>query len=235
MAGGIDMPDALDKAFEFIYKPETEGDYSEFGVFQGVSLARSIRADLNCKKETGCHHVRRFVGFDSFEGLPSFVEGDNLNGYRVFQSGQFPDTSQEKVSAELQCEGIPTDNLTLIPGFYSESLLANETTAHLQGVLVAIAHIGCDLHGSPKDCQDFLAGRLADGAVMLFDNWFCYRGRCPDRGVDQAFDEWRQQVPYWIFDYFNYNWAGRVFIMNTKDWFEVFHRSLAMIHREMKC
>lgn len=216
MAGGIDRPGALDKAFEFIYKSETEGDYFEFGVFQGVSLARAIRADLNWKKKTGRDLVRRFVGFDSFEGLPSFVEGDNLKGYEVFQPGQFSDTSQERVRAELQREGMPTDNLTLIPGFYSDSLVAQENTEHLQGAQVAIAHIDCDLYSSAKECLDFLTGRLADGAVILFDDWFCYRGR-PDRGVHQAFDEWRNQAPYWVSDYFNYSWAGRAFIINTKE------------------
>jgi len=30
---GIDRPGALDKAFEFIYKSETDGNYFEFGVF----------------------------------------------------------------------------------------------------------------------------------------------------------------------------------------------------------
>jgi O-methyltransferase len=216
MAGGIDRPGALDKAFEFIYKSETDGDYFEFGVFQGVSLARAVRSDLNWKKKTGCNHVRRFIGFDSFRGLPSFVEGDNLKGYEVFQPGQFSDTSQQKVRAELQREGMPMDNVTLIPGFYSQSLVSQETTARLHGARAAIAHIDCDLYSSAKECLDFLTGRLADGAVMLFDDWFCYRGR-PDHGVHLAFDEWCQQSPYWVSDYFNYSWAGRAFIINTKE------------------
>jgi O-methyltransferase len=213
---GIDRTGALNKAFEFVYKSETDGDYFEFGVFQGVSLARAIRADLSWKKKTGRAHVRRFVGFDSFEGLPSFVEDDNLKGYEVFQPGQFSDTSQERVLAELQREGMPTDSVTLIPGFYSQSLLSQETSARLQGVRVSIAHIDCDLYSSAKECLDFLTDRLADGAVILFDDWFCYRGR-PDRGVHKAFDEWCQSAPCRVSDYFNYSWAGRAFIINTKE------------------
>jgi O-methyltransferase len=216
MMAGIDRPGALDKAFEFIYKSETDGDYFEFGVFQGVSLARAIRADLNWKKKTERDHVKRFIGFDSFKGLPSFVEGDNLKGYEVFQPGQFSDTSQEQVRAELQREGMPTDNVTLIPGFYSESLVSQDTSDRLRGSRAAIAHIDCDLYSSAKECLDFLTGRLTDGSMMMFDDWYCYRGR-PDRGVHKAFDEWRQHSPYWVSDYFNYSWAGRAFIINTKE------------------
>jgi len=178
-------------------------------------MARAIRADQNWKKKTGRDHIRRFIGFDSFEGLPSFVDGDNLKGYEVFQPGQFSDTSQEKVLAELQREGMPIDSVTLIPGFYSQSLLSQETTSLLHGARAAIAHIDYDLYSSAKKCLNFMTGRLSDGAVMLFDDWFCYCGR-PDRGVHKAFDEWCQQAPYWVSDYFNYSWAGRAFIINTK-------------------
>ena len=84
MGNGIDRSGALNKALEFIFKSEIDGDYLEFGVFQGVSLARAIRANQNWKKRTGRNHIQRFIGFDSFEGLPSFIDGDNLRGYEVF-------------------------------------------------------------------------------------------------------------------------------------------------------
>jgi O-methyltransferase len=213
---GIDRAGALDKAFEFIYKSETDGDYYEFGVFKGVSLARAIRSDVAWKKKTGRNHVTRFIGFDSFQGLPHFVEEDNLNGYEVFRQGQFADTSTGAVLAELERERVPADNVTLIPGFYSDSLIRQETLDKLEGTRVAIAHIDCDLYSSAKQCLDFLQGRLVDGAIMLFDDWFCYRGR-PDHGVHRAFEEWRQEAPYWISDYFQYSWAGRAFIINVKE------------------
>lgn len=216
MTGGIDRPGALDKAFEFIYKSGTDGDYYEFGVFKGVSLARAIRSDLAWKKKTGRNHIGRFIGFDSFEGLPVFVENDNLKGYEVFRPGQFSDTSPEIVWAELQREGMPIENVSLVPGFYADSLISKQTQDLLEGARAAIAHIDCDLYSSAKQCLDFLSDRLADGAVILFDDWFCYRGR-PDHGVNRAFEEWRRESSFWISDYFNYSWAGRAFIINTKE------------------
>ncbi|MCQ9378578.1 class I SAM-dependent methyltransferase [Methyloversatilis sp. XJ19-49] len=213
MVTGIDRPGALDKAFEFIYKSETSGDYFEFGVFQGVSLARAVRSDLHWRKKTGRAHVSRFFGFDSFRGLPVFSDADQLEGYAVFQPGQFADTDSRTVYALIEGEGVPVDRVCLIPGFFSDSLVAESTTTQLAGSDVAIAHIDCDLYSSAKECLDFLGPRLVDGAVLLFDDWFCYRGR-PDRGVHKAFDEWRMHNPHFVSDFFNYSWAGRAFIVN---------------------
>lgn len=216
MVGGIDRPGALDKAFEFIYKSESDGDYYEFGVFQGVSLARAVRADKVWRQKTGRHHVKRFFGFDSFEGFPAFTSEDALEGYGVFQPGQFANTSPDAVRAEIAREQLPVDAVTLIPGFFSQSLKSDTTSALLGASKVAIAHIDCDLYSSAQECLEFLDGRLVDGAVLLFDDWHCYRGR-PDRGVHKAFVEWQSSRTYLVTEYFSYSWAGRAFIVNTPE------------------
>ena len=215
MASGIDRPGALDKAFEFIYKSEINGDYYEFGVFQGVSIARALRSDQAWKKKTRRSHVNRFFGFDSFAGLPQFAKDDRLDNYGVFQPGQFADTSPDAVRAQIAREGMSVDNVTLIPGFFSTSLTADETLQQLSGSRVAIAHIDCDLYSSAKECLDFLDDRIEDCAVLLFDDWYCYRGR-PDRGVHKAFVEWQAARHYHVSDYFSYSWAGRAFIVNRQ-------------------
>ena len=216
MVGGIDRPGALDKAFEFIYKSESDGDYYEFGVYQGVSLARAVRADMGWRKKTGRCHVSRFFGFDSFEGFPPFAEADALEGYGVCQPGQFANTSLDAVRAEIAREQMPIDAVTLIPGFFSQSLKSDTTRAALADSRVAIAHIDCDLYSSAQECLEFLDGRLIDGAVLLFDDWYCYRGR-PDRGVRKAFVEWQASCAYLVSEYFGYSWAGRAFIVNTAE------------------
>lgn len=213
---GIDREGALVKAFEFIFKSETAGAYCEFGVFQGVSLARAVLADSRWRKKTGKTYIERFFGFDSFEGLPQFTTGDRLADYDVFQPGQFGNTSERTVLEHLASHNAPTERVTLIPGFYADSLQRPETLRLLGSLPVAIAHIDCDLYSSAAECLDFLTGRLADGAVVLFDDWFCYRGR-PDRGVHKAFDEWLARTGYLASDYCHYSWAGKAFIVNTPD------------------
>jgi len=65
----------------------------------------------------------------------------------------------------------------------------------------AVVHIDCDLYESTKTVLDALTPTLQDGTVVLFDDWFHYRGN-PNKGEARAFheflenhDEWRAQ-PY---------------------------------------
>lgn len=213
---GIDRLGALDKAFEFIYKSETDGDYCEFGVYQGVSLIRALRTDHKWHEKTNRCHVKRFFGFDSFSGLPPFSPNDRLEGYEVFKEGQFGDASLELVRQKIKEEKLEFKEVKLIPGLFSETLTSPGVLGEFQNSSVAIAHIDCDLYSSALDCLKFLDGRLSDGAVLLFDDWFCFRGR-PDYGVRAAFERWVEEGVYWITDYFFYSWAGKAFIVNVKN------------------
>lgn len=127
-------------------------------------------------KKTNRNHVNRFFGFDSFKDLPIFEEKDQLKGYNVFQEGQFSDTSIEIVCKKITGEGQRSEHVELVAGLFSDSLFSQQTTKQLDNSIVAIAHIDCDLYSSAQDCLRFLDGRLADGAVIPFDDWFCYRG-----------------------------------------------------------
>lgn len=216
MGTGIDRIGALSKAFEFVYKSEIEGDFYEFGVYQGVSLARAIKANLVWQKRTSATYVKRYFGFDSFQGLPAFAEKDLLRDYRVFQEGQFGDTSVEQVRENIMEAAMPLDGVELVTGLFSSSLSAADVMARIGGSRVAIAHVDCDLYSSAIDCLEFIGNRLQDGAVILFDDWFCYRGR-PTHGVHKAFMEWIQETGYLASDYFTYSWAGKAFIISLPD------------------
>ena len=216
MTSGIDRLGALDKAFEFIYKSETDGDYCEFGVYQGVSLLRALQADYKWRKQTNRRHVKRFFGFDSFLGLPPFKKGDQLEGYEVFKEGQFDDTNVEMVLQRISEGGFKSDKIQLVSGLFSDTLTSPSVVEWFSNSVVSIAHIDCDLYSSALDCLNFLDGRLADGAILLFDDWFCFRGR-RDCGVRAAFEYWSCKNKYRVTDYFPYSWAGKAFIVNTSD------------------
>jgi len=216
MAQGINRVGALAKAFEFIYKSEIDGDYHEYGVYQGVSIARALRENLSWQRKSNRNHVKNFFGFDSFQGLPIFTENDRLADYKIFHEGQFSDTSTDIVRKKILEEGLSVDNVELIEGMFSKTLSDSNVITKIGDSRVAIAHIDCDLYSSAMDCLKFLDGRLADGAVLLFDDWYCYRGR-PDCGVNKAFVEWQDGQRYHVSDYFNYSWAGRAFIVNSQD------------------
>ncbi|MEX0830736.1 MAG: TylF/MycF/NovP-related O-methyltransferase [Nitrospirales bacterium] len=216
MTSGIDRLGALDKAFEFIYKSETDGDYCEFGVYQGVSLLRALQADYKWRKQTNRRHVKRFFGFDSFQGLPPFQHGDQLDGYGVFKEGQFDDTSVEMVLRRISEGGFNPDKIKLVSGLFSDTLKSASVVEYFSDSLVSIAHIDCDLYSSALDCLTFLDGRLAEGTILLFDDWFCFRGH-RRYGVRAAFELWSRGNKYCVTEYFSYSWAGKAFIVNIND------------------
>ena len=200
---------AMAHAFRFLHKSDTDGDYFEFGVYQGQSLIHAYKVH-----KTNEVRARHFFGFDSFEGLPKFEADDEMEGYDIFHEGQFA-TSLSDVRDATRKSGADGRLVTFIPGFYDKTLGDPETEAIVGHSKAALVHIDCDLYSSTVPCLKFMESRLVDGAIFMFDDWFCYRGR-PDRGVRRAFEEWVPTVPYVFTDYCTYTWSGKMFICNTK-------------------
>ena len=97
----------------------------------------------------------RFDGFDSFEGLP-----EEWSGYAAFdfdRKGNIP-----KVR----------DNVTLHIGWFDATIPPYRDTIAEIGYL----HVDCDLYSSTVCIFDNLGEKLIDGAVILFDEYFCYPG-----------------------------------------------------------
>ena len=44
----------------------------------------------------------------------------------------------------------------------------------------------------------FVGPLLTDGTVIVFDDWYCYRGN-PGLGEQKAFNEWKTTMPEWVF------------------------------------
>ncbi len=213
---GVNRMGGLSKAIEFAYKSEIDGEYWEFGVWKGTSLVRAIQINGMWQETTGRKNIQHFVGFDSFEGLPDLRSDDSLDEYGVFTKGQFGDTTIDGVAQLLTEGGADPAVYDLIPGFFEDSLHDPDRVGKLDGRRVAVAHIDCDLASSADTCLEFLTDRLADGAVLIFDDWYCYRGR-RDKGVHKAFNDWLARHPeIYAQDYFQYSWAGRAFII-TKE------------------
>jgi len=205
----MNRQDGMFHALRFLYKSETVGDYFEFGVFQGRSLVTAHKINTQLQAPT-----RHFYAFDSFSGLPQLSAEDTLEDYSVFHEGQFA-VSKDQVAQNLANHGVPEKDVTLIEGFYDSSLADPATAATVGDAQAALVHIDCDLYSSAIPCLKFMESRMVDGAILMFDDWFCYRGR-PDQGVHRAFDEWAVTAPFTFTEYAKYSWAGIMFICNTK-------------------
>jgi hypothetical protein len=60
---------------------------------------------------------------------------------------------------------------------------------------------------------NFLTDILTTGSVVMFDDWFCFRGD-PTRGVQRAWREWRDRNPqYWAHDWHLFGPYGKSFMI----------------------
>lgn len=116
------------------------GLYLEFGVGRGKSI-RWIGADAG----------RPVVGFDSFEGIPEYWNGNPV--------GAFSQAKLPKVPGNVSFE-IGLFDATL-PAFLEK----HEDP-------VAFLHVDCDLYSSTVTIFKLLGSRLQKGAVILFDEYY---------------------------------------------------------------
>jgi hypothetical protein len=173
------------------------GDVVEFGIYHGYMLEKLIEKTEELKMS------RNIYGFDSFEGLsePS-VEHD----YENWKKGQYA-AGYDQVAAYLKLKDRP--NLKLIKGWLNETLQSPEAQAIKK---IAYARIDVDIYEPTKDCLDYLSSRLADGAILVFDDW-CYTST---KGETKAFIDWVKTVPNLEFE-----WLGQC---NWRFYLRVHHR-----------
>jgi O-methyltransferase len=162
---------------------ESLGDYFEFGVYNGTSLTCMYRelADLDLS------HVRLF-GFDSFEGFPADAAAEDEGRW---QPGRCCSPFDFTVAA-LREEGVDLSRVTLVPGWFSDTLCAETRRAHrIQKASVIM--VDCDLYSSTKAVLEFCEPLIADEAVVIFDEWTI--SRFPDKilGEKKAFLEFLEQ------------------------------------------
>lgn len=188
-------------AFGYIFNNEIMGDYAEFGVYQG----RGIIDAFYSAKKFGLDETR-FWAFDSFKGLPS-IEGKDVAG--PFVEGEF-NYPLDQFKRNLNKYGVDFKRVEVVEGFFNATL-PNLTPAPDK---IAIAWIDCDLYESTVPVLEFLTDRLVDGAVVIFDDWFCFNGG-PDKGEQRACAEWLAKNPQIrLIDYQTYHWAGKSFVFN---------------------
>jgi hypothetical protein len=123
------------------------GLFVEFGVFQ----ANSINFFAGMTSEI-------LYGFDSFEGLKEDWVGWSLPKGHFSLNGRLP-----KVAP----------NVRLIKGWFDQTL--PEFLASNPGT-ISFLHIDCDTYESTTCVLNLCAERIVPGTVVLFDEYFGYRG-----------------------------------------------------------
>jgi predicted O-methyltransferase YrrM len=97
-------------------------------------------------------------GFDSFEGLPEHWSGNRFSRRNFNRQGRLPRVER---------------NVELIVGWFEDTLPS--FLERVPGPFVAI-HIDCDIYSSTRFVLSTIATRLAEGCVLIFDEFFNYHG-----------------------------------------------------------
>jgi O-methyltransferase len=156
------------------------GDYLEFGVYGGASLACMHRATAALELSS----VRLF-GFDSFEGLPQPDEDES--SATSWHRGQFA-FDEAAAKANLSREGVDWNRAKIIKGWFDETLTAD--LPRREAIEKAsVIMLDCDLYSSTKTALEFCGPLIRDEAVLFFDDWWPDSLGAQDMGEKRAFDE----------------------------------------------
>ena len=158
-----------------------DGDVAECGVWKAQTLlpiAMFVRRRARGK---------RVWGFDSFQGLDDTVSRDlGLGGAHDERKriGGFADTSLEAIQRRVRAFGL-SDTVKLVPGYFRDTLPRH---ADLR---FAFVHLDCVLYESYRQCLEFFYPRMAQGGVILLDEY----NDPPWPGCRQAVDEFMTGRP----------------------------------------
>jgi hypothetical protein len=218
------------KAANIVAAEKVEGDYLEFGVYSGGSFKYAYnviekvfqpsqkpngpeRSAEDKQEILKLWEKMRFFAFDSFKGLPELDGIDKQS--RDFVKGKY--SCKEEVFLEnLALAGVSLNKVVPIVGLFEET--CREETIRKYGMKkAAIIHVDCDLYASAKLALEFVKPLLTDGTVIIFDDWYCFRGN-PNLGEQRAFHEWIASMTDWSFTQYQKEgpW-GNSFIASRRD------------------
>lgn len=197
MIHNFEKHDVLKK---FLFYKEIEGidgDYLEFGVYEGTSLkgAASYWKKIGSKK-------MNFYGFDSFKGMKPEKE-DEHPFYTKF------DFSTDFKIIRKRFSAFP--EVKLVPGFFEDTL---KKSAKEYGIKKAsIIMMDCDLYSAAKEAFRFLEPVVQKGTVLILDDYFNYLGD-KKKGVRAAFEEFVKKNKLGCEEITRYGIGGAVFLIS---------------------
>jgi len=116
------------------------GLYLEFGVGRGKSI-----------RWIGAAADRTVYGFDSFDGIPEYWNGNPVGAFAQNKLPKVPDNVKFEIGMFDQT----------IPGFLEQ-----------HSDPVSLLHVDCDLYSSTVTIFGMLGARLQPGAIVLFDEYY---------------------------------------------------------------
>lgn len=220
--GFIGQHGCIRTAASFVTWNQIDGDYLEFGVYQGESIVAAWQALNESRRQhvgvdSGSSEYQRWkqnpprlFAFDSFEGLPA--------GASERQVDYFPGAygcSEADVKANISKAGVDLSRVITVPGFYDRSL-TQELKTKYRLTKAAMVMIDCDLYESTVPVLDFLTDIVGQGTVLIFHDWFRFKGS-PKHGEQRACREWLARNPHLeLIEYWREGPQAVSFLVNLK-------------------
>lgn len=181
-----------------------EGDYFEFGIYEGTSLYAAVKSHKKIKSA----YKRNFYGFDSFDdGFKYFDKRDN---HPFFKEGDFV-SSYEK--ALKRFKSFP--QVKLIKGYFEETTVSPEAKNIYGNNKCAIVFIDCDLMHPALIALEYVRPILQPGSIIILDDYFAYKGdeQLGTSGALKSFLIKYSNIK--VREYADYGYGGKSFIVTS--------------------
>jgi O-methyltransferase len=190
---------------DFIALNRIEGDYLEFGVFEGKNFISAFH--FANRRENNM----RFFAFDSFEGLPELEGLDK--GSKQFYKGKYY-CGLEKFKKLITKKKVDLNKTIIVMGWFKD-VLNKELKKKYNMNKAAYVFIDCDLYESTVPVLEFITDMVQDGTIIVLDDYYCANGS-PKKGQRKAFEDWIKKNKFIATQYKKYYWHGDSFIINKK-------------------
>jgi hypothetical protein len=199
----------LDVAITYITYESISGGYYEFGVARGLTFISAYHISKNLDAP-----INKFHALDSFEGLPK-PEGPDKELERFKEGAE--SWSLQTFEKNLKKRKVDDSRVEIYRGWFKDTWTKDVVNdLKEKGENIAIAWIDCDMYQSTKDALDNIRPLLQQGTVLIFDDWFCYKGD-PTKGEQRATKEFLENnEDISLTQFYRFGITGNSFIVTVK-------------------
>jgi O-methyltransferase len=176
---------ALCDSVEYLVRTDVQGAFVECGVWRGGSMMAAALTLMRLGVTD-----RDLYLFDTFAGMPEPGAEDVSSPYDGYsphkrwrrhtrRGTQWAGVPVEKVRSRLESTGYPPERIHLVEGMVEDTIPARAPDG------IALLRLDTDWYASTKHELERLYPRLADGGVLIIDDYGHYAGA--RRAVDEFF------------------------------------------------
>ena len=173
---------------------EIQGDYIEFGVYRGEMMYAAAKILSP--------HIRKYIGLDTFAGLPEPHEGDAE--IFVFESQGFMAALREV--AERMMSGL---NTALIEGDFRQKEVQEKFRAEVSQI--SVVTIDCNWPSSVRAAMTVSYPFLQSGSIVFIDDYFV--GTRQANFNDKILQEITERSNLRFIEFMTYPPCGRAFLV----------------------